>query len=590
MILTELPTEVLWQIVSHIRFAGDILHLSMTCQKLQDVVSNDGFRIFTQNTFPSISIPLPVDFAGKTNDFYRSAARSLTTLTRGWDRKAVLAHQMLPLSNTKASRFGVRTPQTMGFIPYMDCHDEWFGGVWYDRKKVGNWYDRQEVIVCSTGAQFEFRINDLSKSEDDNCALHKYSRVSYDDKEALDGRDDIVFVKLLKPTNSTQGVLIGRSSGNFERLSRSNKTWKWSKAAVFETGGKAIKVAATSVDGLLAACLADRLIALYDVGAEGSTIVLPKQELQLPLPDTVQARATCFLRQDRLAVAYGSSLAPMQVFDIADGRLKEANPIEGTLRNCTLRRGSFAKIEGESAFSIAPVSPRSAAGGQGGNLFLAGYSEGSIALHDLRCRGSVVSEFKDNVDTSAVYSLMAYGQERFVAGAGRGSLLKMFDLRLGAKKYYANELLPCSQPIMQNESSGSCCYFHHQVSRDRLGWNLFLRDGRGRYDSPVYSLSKTSDFSPTFYAGIEGNVLEVNIHSMMDKFPEPVLRFPRPTKGESFLSQSDMLTWAKKRGVLRLRMYEHVRRTNEAAKLRKQSHVGIHFGVFSGWDERWEPL
>ena len=584
MILIELPTELLWQIISHLRLAREILHLSLACKKLHNVISKDGFRIFVQSRFPSMSIPVPIEYAGELNEFYKSAARSLTTSSKSWDRKAILAYQFLPLSNSKESRFGVRSPQTMGFIPCIDCYDNWFGG---------DWHDRNEVIACSTGAQFELCINNLSMSEDHGSTSNTPIRRSYDDKEKLDGRDDIVFVKLLHATSKAQEFLIGRSSMNFERIAYLYDRRKFSRTALFESGDKAVKTAAANSNGLLAACLSTHSIALYSTEVEEGTTVQPVQEVELVLPDNVQTRSARFLGQDRLAVAFGNPGTPMRIFDIGNGSLGQGEQVVEASRKSTLRRDNFASTDAESICSLEPLSPLNASGSREGDLFLAGYSDGSTGLYDLRCANPVVAVFKDNVDTSSIYSLMAYGHERFVAGAGRGSLLKFFDLRLPAKKYYAHELMPCSQPVMQNEipsHTGSCCYFHHRMAHDKVGWNLFLRDGRDRYDSPVYSLSKTSDYSASFFAGIEGKIMKIDLGSIMDRFPDPVLGLHHSKSNNPEFNRREVRSWASRRKVLRLRMYEHVSRSSEAAKLRKQRPVDLYSGVYPGWDERWEPL
>lgn len=584
MIFIELPTELLWQIISHLRFAREILHLSLACKKLHNVISRDGFRIFVQSRFPSISVPVPIEYAGELNEFYKSAARSVSTLSKSWDRKAILAYQFLPLSNSRESRFGVRSRQTMGFIPCIDCYEDWFGG---------DWHDRSEVIACSTGAQFELCINDLSKSEDHSSAPNSPLRKSYDDKEKLDGRDDIVFVKLLHATNKAQEFVIGRSSMNFERVAYHYDRRSFSRTALFETGGKAVKTAAASSNGLLAACLSTHSIALYSTEVEKGTTAQPIQEVELVLPDNIQTRSARFLGQDRLAVAFGSPSTPMRIFDVGNGALGQGEQVVEASPESTLRRGTFTSTDAESICSLEPLSPSNSSGSREGDLFLAGYSDGSTGLFDLRCAKSAVAVFKDNVDTSSIYSLMAYGHERFVAGAGRGSLLKVFDLRMPAKKYYAHELMPCSQPVMENEilhHKGSCCYFHHRMAHDKVGWNLFLRDGRSRYDSPVYSLSKTSDYSPSFFAGIEGKVMKIDLGSIMDRFPDPVLGLHHSESSSLELDRREVRSWASKRKILRLSMYEHVSRSSEAAKLRKQRPVDLYSGVYPGWDERWEPL
>ena len=177
-------------------------------------------------------------------------------------------------------------------------------------------------------------------------------------------------------------------------------------------------------------------------------------------------------------------------------------------------------------------------------------------LYDLRAARTPVSSYHDPIDDdSAIYSLCAYGQERFLAGSA-DSVVKIFDFRNGAKVYYHTDGLPCSsyppypKPSRRKQTLGmnslslddayeslvvesndfrynmpqckfnrhpqTCCF--HQLSRTdfyRPNANLFLygstTTGRSVQKSPIYALSSPSGVCPLVYAGTNGMVYELEI-------------------------------------------------------------------------------
>ena len=162
----------------------------------------------------------------------------------------------------------------------------------------------------------------------------------------------------------------------------------------------------------------------------------------------------------------------------------------------------------------------------------------------------------------------------------------------GTRRYYVADLKPCCQFVGGHArgSEQNCCIFHDTNPHGSTGWNVFLgrnNTRRNRSESPVYSLSKPSGYSPTFFAGIEDQVLEFDMVSIMDKFPDPIYG-QMPSTGRW---QDDIrLKWASKKPILRLSMYVHPSSTHEGARLREQRAVGYYEGIYPGWDERWAPV
>ena len=224
------------------------------------------------------------------------------------------------------------------------------------------------------------------------------------------------------------------------------------------------------------------------------------------------------------------------------------------------------------------------------------------SLHDLRSPAPSTATFTDPVDGSSIYSLASFGRERFMAGASRHCMVKVFDLRLpGGKVYYAADLDPCvlkkNAPIPSISSSAAissfCCQYHRDARWNRHSYNLFLRvkngAGRGRKprvmwrdrDTPVYSLSSPSSCSPTIFAGIENDIVQIDIVSVMDRDPDPIYQDKRKwIRNENNVSKR----WNPQSNVIRMALYEH---QDGNVILNVQQEVDHAIGLRQGWDERW---
>ncbi len=195
---------------------------------------------------------------------------------------------------------------------------------------------------------------------------------------------------------------------------------------------------------------------------------------------------------------------------------------------------------------------------------------------------------------SPIYSLLPIGTERFVAGGARHSIIKVFDLRMpGGKLYHAADLERCSSRSrhrsmsFKSGKSISCCEHHYDSRHRRRGWNVFLRPtdttNRRVTESPVYALSRPSQCSPTFFAGVESTVLQIDMVSIMDNHVDPLFKYRMTRPGEKHHIKR---RWDPQGNVLCLPMYEH---DTGPVKLLKQRKVEYIEGSIEGWDERWKP-
>ena len=605
--LDQLPPELLSQLVIHCENARTLLHLGMTCKRLNHYVQTDGFRVFVQSRFPSFQTP----------PFWKDAAHSLTTWSRNWDRKAFVARFIEPVKGRPVAPSGATSHQqrqTMGYQPVIDSYEEFLGGKWSSRKEVLVWGGGAELVV-----RFKRTGDEARRAWKGNRGRHRrgtldqhhhvHDWITYQEKGSVDGRDDITAANLLRPQqrldDGSEHVIVGRASGRLERVAVSLTGSKNRVVTCYDTGRRPVRSATVnnSPDPLIAACLADSVVALYSADSQGHHSESLSQVSAIPPGRPGRTWSSRFLRHDRLAVGRGPSGQPLLVYGIREGGFSET-PIWKYEVDC--RDGVSASsdqtpennapsVSSTSIYPIAPVAPSSATGGAEGDIFLSGGYDGNIRLHDFRSPASLTALFMDEVDNSSIYSLLPFGQERFVAGASRYAMIKVFDLRMpGGRVYYTSNLDACGPDSSRGNASTEVCQphrpcsdYHSQADKTCSNYNIYLGSRRSAYrsDSPVYSLSSPSQFSPTFYAGIENAVAQFDTVSVLDPHPDTIFTHNR---GSTANGQSDVTgRWDPGLSAMNLRLYEQTGNFNLKTQqpLSKLSAGAPHE---IGWDERWD--
>jgi WD40 repeat protein len=253
----------------------------------------------------------------------------------------------------------------------------------------------------------------------------------------------------------------------------------------------------------------------------------------------------------------------------------------------------FAKKSTSSVYPIVPLPP-TATGSEEGSLFLSGAYDGIIRLHDLRSDQQIEGAYVDPTDDSAVYSLLPRGREKLVVGTSRHSVMKVFDLRMGARCYSYRSAINDSVDGGKENRRGDWNLFlkpHSATYPGRGGGNNWARRSA---ESSIYSLTSPSPTSPFVYTGVENAVVELAFTDLLNAKPDPVFFDPHPEalgtkhkreRGEPAVGD-----------VLNLAMYEQ-----GAVELMSQRSVGemrrLMRGVKQeGWrgswfveglDERW---
>ncbi|KAK4545944.1 hypothetical protein LTR36_002508 [Oleoguttula mirabilis] len=599
--LTALPPELLDHITTYLPTAQSVTRLGATSRSLHAFVEKDAWQTFNRTRFPSlhpIAPPSP-----------RDAARSLTTLSKAWARRAFVSRYIEPHGDIRAypgatpvERWKRPRGQTIGFTPQLDVYET-----------IGQtWQEREEVLAFSAGAEVCVRKKRRRNGSEE------VRWMIYRPLSAYEGRDDVTTLHLLRPDGNhesdSQQLVTGTANGDLCILQLPEGAKGDVPITYFVTNGQPVRSSSVfdkaGEHSLLVANMGDSRISVYPVDSTKPKITpLSSLDIRPPQSNGVPARhqrvwSTEFLSPTKIAAGLGPSDEPIQVYNLTPSGFDKSPLRKFSLQNDLERldpeaaaSGPAKKKRSSSVYPIVPLPPSTTAGSStDGNVFLSGAYDGLIRLHDLRSPRDVEQAYSDPADDGAIYSLLSRGQETLVAGTSRHSLLKIFDMRLGAKCYSYLDAAG-GQP--------------GETGTETKDWNLFLRphnaastNGRGgnswarrSQESSVYSLASASPHSPYLYAGVENAVLELAFTGVLDRHPDPVFFQPwQPPKGSHGRVGDD--SWRSKE-VLDLAMYEQT--PNMTLRTQKSmwetwrtrqnestAHAMLDYSSkLAGLDERW---
>jgi hypothetical protein len=615
--LTDLPPELLDHITSYLPTASSVSNLSRSSKSLERVVEKDGWATFNRSRFPSIHLPHPRS-TPPSPSYQKDAARTLVTLSRNWDRRAFAARYLEPSghirsfpSGQKVERWKRPRGQTIGFTPQLDSYE-----------LVGQrWSDRREVLSLSAGAEICVREKKSGRRSGGGRG-EDVRWVMYRPDGAVEGRDDVTSLHLLRPQREGEGekaaqVVRGTANGALELQTlpfdiggeRDAGIGNAAATRTFPTDD--LPVRSTSLlqrpshPSLLAAALGETRICLYSLTGTTEDDKVPLSHFDVPRPQngarTYRTWSTNFISPTSLAVGLGPSEEPVHIYTLTPSGIDKDCVRKFSLQNDLDRLegeitlSNFAKKSTSSVYPIVPL-PSTATGGGEGSLFLSGAYDGVIRLHDLRSDRHVEGAYVDPTDDSAVYSLLPRGREKLVVGTSRHSVMKVFDLRMGARCY--SYLSTFRKNMDGNEEA------------ERDGWNLFLKPHSATYpgrgggnnwarrsaESSIYSLTSPSPTSPYIYAGVENAVVELTFTDLVDDAPDPAFFDPNPVALDAKGVREHGV--ARVGDVLNLAMYEQnavrmdlmsQRSVGEVRKLMRrdmqESWKGSWF--IQGLDARW---
>jgi len=597
--LQDLPTELVAQAVSYLPTAQSVANLRKTSQHMHRTVDDEAWKSFVWSKFPSMSVK-----SGCAKGDWEFVARSLTTLSRNLDRKAFLARYLEPKQYTRlpefqsSDRWRLGRGQSMGYRPIIDSYEEQLGE---------HFWQRREILAWGAGSQLAIRSRHLDKSvKRGSKNTHRQSKDTYGlsqdwflwrPQNAREGADDITSMKLLPGyfnypcmddcinlvycTDQGQPSLV-----SLPTVSGKEKNGVYTQK--FETDRVQVRdlAASSSNSRLLAtvsvASMNINRLSLFSIPTSfDSHPIRQSDSIDLePDEDTALVWSTDFLSDSRVAVGLGPSVNQVHIYELRpEGINKEANRKINWSTDPSDSLRDIMDFSKSSAYAIKSLPDSFSATNKPGELFLTGGYDGVIRLHDLRLSRSVVSEYFIPSSQTAIYSVATMGRERLIAGCAQHGALVIFDIRITGGRNYIYHNVMGDQP--GDYSSGSLiwlnpCSSHADTNESRRRWKLNWRLAQ----SPVYSVSSPSPYSPFIYAGLENNVMELAFNSCTDGTPDPIFHRPRhPTPNGVSLAED--------RGILNLPMNDEELGRPKLLRQKRLLDTRQHEGI-SGYDERWD--
>ncbi|KGO67136.1 hypothetical protein PITC_020420 [Penicillium italicum] len=514
--LSELPSEIIYHIAIYLPTANALAHLSQTCHRLHRIITAENsriFRAFVRSRFPSIETP----------PFWKDAAQSLTSRSRALDRKAIIGRFVVPPeTTTKIGSHEVNRQDnpTLGYRPAIDSYEIWNGQSWADRKEVLAWGAANQLVmrIKQTGAHSKenwlvFNDVDHISSYDDICSLHLLSSGSQYSNET-----------------DVEHLIFGRVRGDIAHLAISPNEATFEYKQKFLAHGLRLDKTdlSSDTDSTLAAHFENGSIAFYHTETDNEEI----EPFTWLLPEgSSRTNYSKLLSSSLVAVGTGNVENSLSISKITPDGVSACRKIGiASLDTDSTSLKSKANIG-----AIEPLNKYNLAGSPG-EVFLAAWDDYTVRLHDLRSPRPYEVSYKDATDLNPIYSLHAFGHERFLAGAGGEAVVKIFDLRMCNTYSYLDAQVPASQaegtqtPKNTKVNGTTRTKANHKPKK---GFSIFLSypppptfpqqtpapartRQRGPYRGPIYTMSSPSPSSPTVYAGIVDGVVQLDFASTDD--------------------------------------------------------------------------
>lgn len=536
--LDTLPDDILYIVFSHIDAARDIRSLLLTNKRLQAVVQNghgDGWRIFVRSCFPDASLP-----SLSTSSFlsWRQLADSLTWQTRAWNRRSLSFQAMMPSPPCPhRGRRESRRRQVAPYHPALDAH--------FDLST------REDLVIWGAGENLVARRR-LNRSAEATPAETVWHRLDGKDLGYRSGVDDIKALSLVQSPCGKPGelgALVGRDNGQLVLLSASRSDFG-ERMAVFAPELVSNQGTINSIDVLrhagLAAVTAKSGAFIYSLPETTGAEVAPTAYLDLPKqgldPTAISLGNAKWMGENLMVLGLSGCQDALRYVSVDATGFGEVQRVG----NPELV-GRFDINYDKSRLctrSLTPIDASSIAGGNGANLLLSAWRDGTVRLQDLRTSSPLELVYCDNIDPYSEFeTLLPFGTSHFAGGGAHGATIKVFDFRW-PRQYYHTTGLPCasirplpypSQPFMaaptdSHHPRGPCDHVAGRLCRwHDLSRQLYYRPNGKFFFSKslppehayagVWSMARASPISPGFYIGISGGVVEANLTSMSPSSP-----------------------------------------------------------------------
>ncbi|KAK7992098.1 hypothetical protein PG988_000892 [Apiospora saccharicola] len=543
--LDTLPLDVLLIILNHLNTARSVARLGTTSRRLREAVKVDGWRSFVRSHFGTLRLPPNVP-----DDEWQVLAKTLTWQSRAWERHALTVDSFIPHKDQQprgarggGDRRQQRPAQRTQTFPCQIIVDA-------SSRKEGK--SVQETVVWGAGEDIFARCRNTAAAAPHSETWHSLTGAQ---NEFKPGKDDVTSISILDQETQSK-VVVGRASGDLRLLSldpanfgQTHMSFQPSTTEDVRDHYTQNEIQALDFDRISSTLAASTKgnVFLYNMGPlecdkvgtedgeEGHISVKPRDAFDVHSLEGSTPfktiRCMRFTANGDIALGLTSSTQPLRYLTLSPTgpRLDAASKILPSGRATdvyALKDWTNATVRG-----LLPIDAASIAGGKG-NVVLSSYEDGTIRLQDMRSPSPVDTIFQDNFEVMTPSgALLAYGTERFIAGNARSNTVKIFDFRWN-KAYLHTASLPCRSetpypsprpPTLTKPPSyperGCCDHVRgHECTWHALSKESYYRPNYTVYlpmintkSSPVYSLAKSSDTSPTLYAGLAGELVEMNL-------------------------------------------------------------------------------
>ncbi|EAW08308.1 F-box/WD repeat-containing protein [Aspergillus clavatus NRRL 1] len=591
MLLSDLPSDIIYVIAKYLPSLKSLVALAQTCHRLHAIIAAENWRILhahLKTRFPFVDTP----------PFWKDTTQALTARARALERHGLLCRHVFPRRDAIKIGLHAGTRQdnpTHGYRPAIDSYEVWNGSSWSDRKEVLVWGAADELLL---------RIRQSGSHPGEKWVV-------FNDVKKISSYHDICGVHLLKPeihsqqSSEDEHMIFGRLNGDLFHLAISpdKASRKYHQQFLTEGHGLERTELSEGTEPILAAHLNNGSIALYQTTKEEAE-VQPFAYCEIAGDGTARNKCSKFLSSDCIAFGTGSLESSLTVATISTERVSLEREIEVTSLDLEERIGLSQKA---NVSAIAPLNAHFTMESPG-QVFLAAWGDRCVRLHDRRSHQPFEFTYQDTVDTNPIYCVHPFGQDRFIAGAGGDAVVKIYDLRMESAFSYLNAKLPYpSNHNSHHSTNGPIPHtngFRNTVTYPCKDFTIFLSPtptGRGnstaarsrvrQYRGPVYTMSSPSPISSTVYTGIVDGVMRLDFASS-DDLTGSCQDWYRDYLGLG----ADLVRPASQADrVLELSGYERLDSTS-ASRLRSQMPFGrigpddIENEKQTGWDRRWQRL
>jgi F-box-like len=351
--LSTLPAEIVYRIVTFLPTASALASLSQTCRRLHEVITSEDSRIyraFVRSRFPSIETP----------SFWKDAAQALTSRARALDRHAIICRFVIPppdVTKVGIHQYTRHDRPTVGYRPVIDSHECWTGG---------RWADRREVLAWGAGPQLAMRISTSGNNAEEQWFL-------FNDLDHIDSYDDICGLHLLRPEHpnkepDSEHLIFGRKRGNPVHIAISPQQAAYEYKQTFRTDRTQIEMTdlGHGAEPILAVLSHSGSVTFFHTTTKDLE-VLPFAVLEGG-PGTTWAKYCKFLSCDSIAVGTGIPTEPLLIYSVTPDEVSKVREISLDMSDLSgLNRGAH----------ITAIAPFGTAD-QMSKTFLAGWCDSKV--------------------------------------------------------------------------------------------------------------------------------------------------------------------------------------------------------------------